>query len=193
MTLLKRILLEQRTFILPLVIVAIANVGAYVLVVRPLEVKSAGVANRAVAAKDARLAAERDAAAARALVSGKTLAEQELSTFYDKVVPADLPSARRLTYATLPALARKVNVKYEQRHTEVNPPEKGSRLARLTMQMQLQGSYAGLRQFIYEIETAPQFVIIDDVSIAQSDPAQPLLLTIAVSTYYKQGAEAHAR
>ena len=39
-----------------------------------------------------------------ALVTGKSRADQELSTFYDKVLPADLSAARRLTYATLPKL-----------------------------------------------------------------------------------------
>lgn len=188
MTLLKRILIEQRSLILPLALVMIANIGAYVLIVRPLEVKSAGAASRAEAAATALKAAEREAAAAQALVSGKTLADQELSTFYDKVVPADLPTARRLTYAALPALARKVNIQYGQRRTAVEPPEEGSRVGRLSIQMTLQGDYAGLRRFIYEIETAPEFVIIDDVTITQGDPEKPLSLTLALSTYYRLGA-----
>ena len=55
------------------------------------------------------------------LVAGKTLAEQELSTFYDKVLPADLSAARRMTYASLPALARRANVKYDASRSEIEP------------------------------------------------------------------------
>ena len=32
--------------------------------------------------------------------------------------------------------------------------------------MVLQGDYESLRQFIYELESAPEFVIIDDVTLA---------------------------
>ena len=89
-----------------------ANVFAYVLVVRPLEVKSAGAADRARQSAAALAAAEKDLAAARALVGGKSDADQELSAFYQKVLPADLTTARRLTYASLPELARKTGVRY---------------------------------------------------------------------------------
>ena len=90
--------------------------------------KSAGAEDRAAAATQALQAAERDLAGARNLVAGKTRAEQELSTFYDKVLPADLPSARRLTYATLPSLARKSNVKFIDRRSDVEPIKKDSQL-----------------------------------------------------------------
>ena len=45
--LLRRIILEKRALVLPLAIALAANVFAYVVVVRPLEVKSAGAADRA--------------------------------------------------------------------------------------------------------------------------------------------------
>ena len=40
---------------------------------------------------------------------------EELNAFYQKVLPPDQTAARRMTYASLPALARKTNVKYEAR------------------------------------------------------------------------------
>ena len=113
MTLLQRVLREKRSIIVPLFIALLANVAAYALVVRPLGVRSATAADRAQAARASLAAAEGDLEAARALVAGKTLAEQELSTFYDKVLPADMSAARRMTYASLPALARRANVKYD--------------------------------------------------------------------------------
>lgn len=188
MTLMQRIFAEKRSWIVPLAAGIVLNVAAYALAVRPLGLRSAGAADRAAAASEALKAAERDLAAARDLVAGKSQADQELSTFYDKVLPADLPSARRMTYAALPALARKSNVKYEQRRTEVEPTVENQRLGRLHIRMVLQGEYENVRRFIYELETAPTFVIIDDVTLAQNDPAKPLTLTLELSTYYKLGA-----
>jgi hypothetical protein len=142
----------------------------------PLAVKSAGAEDRAAAATLALQAAERDLAGARNLVAGKTRAEQELATFYDKVLPTDLPSARRLTYATLPSIARKSNVKFVDRRLDVEPIKKDSQLGILKIETQWQGDYESLRRFIYELESAPAFVIIDNVTLAQSDPAKPLEL-----------------
>ena len=185
MTLLKRILIEHRSIVAPLAIALLANVGVYALVVYPLGVKSAGAADRAVAAANSRKAAERDQVAAGALVTGKSNAEQELSTFYDKVLPADLPASRRMTYARLPALARQANVKYEERRFEVDQAPKTARLGHLRIRMVLQGEYEGLRQFIYELETTPEFVIIDDVTLSQDEANKPLTLMLELSTYYR--------
>ena len=188
MTLLKRILVEKRSIVAPLVIALLANVGVYALVVYPLGVKSAGAADRAIAAELALKAAERDQVAARAFVTGKSHAEQELTTFYGKVLPADLSAARRMTYARLPALARKTNVKYEERRFEVDQAPKTARLGHLRIRMVLQGEYEALRQFIYELETAPEFIIIDDVTLSQGEANKPLTLTLELSTYYRLSA-----
>jgi hypothetical protein len=188
MTLWKRILVEKRVWLVPLALGIIANIAVYLLVVYPLGVKSAGAEDRAAAAAQALQAAERDIAAARELVAGKTRADQELSTFYDKVLPADLPSARRLTYATLPLLARRSNVKFLDRRLEVEPIRKDSRLGLLKIDTSWQGDYGSVRRFIYELESAPAFVIIDGLTLAQLDETKPLTLSLHLSTYYRLGA-----
>jgi hypothetical protein len=188
MSLGKRIFVEKRAAIIPLALGLFGNIAVYALVVYPLGVKSAGAADRATAATLAVQAAEREFAAARDLVTGKKRAEEELSTFYDKVLPADLPSARRLTYATLPALARRTNVKFLDRRLDVDQIQKNAHIGRLNIRTQWQGDYESLRRFIYELESAPAFVIIDDVSLTQNDPTKPLTLTLSLSTYYRLGA-----
>ena len=190
MTFFKRILVEKRVWLIPLALGIVANIAVYLLVVYPLAVKSAGAEDRAAAATQALQAAERDLAGARNLVAGKTRAEQELSTFYDKVLPTDLPSARRLTYATLPAVARKSNVKFVDRRSDVEPIKKDSQLGIFRIDTRWQGDYESLRRFIYELESAPAFVIIDNVALAQSDPAKPLELALKLSTYYRLRAHA---
>ncbi len=186
MTLARRILTERRALILPLALALIANIAAYAFIVYPLDARAAGAADRARNAAAVSRTAERELAAARALVASKSRADQELTTFYQKVVASDLPSARRLTYARLPALAKKTNVRYEQGHFDVDPAVKGP-LGRLHIRMVLAGDYDNVRQFIYQLETSPEFVIIDDVTLAQVDPAQPLMLTLELSTYYRVG------
>jgi hypothetical protein len=185
MKLLERIFIEKRSIVLPLAIAIVVNIGVYGLVVRPLEAKSAGTAGRAAAAANALKAAERDAVAAQALVTGRTRADVDLRTFYDKVIPADYPTARRMTQALVPTLAQDANAKYEAARYERAPLEKDSRLGQLKIRIVLQGNYENVRRFIYALETAPEFVIIDDVSLAQNDLSKPLLLTLGLSTYYR--------
>ena len=55
--------------------------------------------------------------------------------------------------------------------------------------MVLQGDYESFRRFIYELETLAEFVIIDDVTLAQGEPGKPLTLTLELSTYYRVGAQ----
>ncbi len=86
------------------------------------------------------------------------------------MLPADQAAARRLTYATLPALARRTNVKFLDRRVDVEPIKDRDRLGVLKIHTQWQGDYESLRRFIYELESAPAFVIIDDVTLAQADP-----------------------
>ena len=185
MKLWKRIVVEKRAIVIPLMLALMANVAVYVLVVYPLGVKSATAADRAAAADAAVKTAEQDYNAARELVAGKARAEQELSTFYDKVLPADLSAARRLTYATLPKLARKTNVKYEQSRYEPEAPKKDERLGRLKIHVGLQGDYESFRQFLYELESAPEFVILDNFQLSQSEANKPLTLLLELSTYYR--------
>src|SRR4029077_11206917 len=109
----------------------------------------------------------------RALVEGKSRAEQELSTFFDKVLPADIPSARRLTYSALPLLGRQSNVQLVDRRFEVDKTEKNARLGLLKVHTAWQCDYESFRRFIYALETASPLGIIDDSQIPQRYPPTP--------------------
>jgi len=183
--LLERIVAEHRALVVTLVTVLVVNVAIYALVVRPLGAKQAGAADRAATAAAALASAERELAMARALVEGKTHADEELSAFYEKVLPSDLAAARRLTYASLPALARRTNVKYEERRTEVEEAEKDARLGHLRIRMGLQSDYENFRNFIYQLESTPEFVILDDVTLAEGEGSGPLTITLNLSTYFR--------
>ena len=188
MTLLRRVVAEKRGLIVPLAVALLLNIAVYALVVYPLGVKSANAADRAVQAAQARQAAEQDMASAEALVSGKGKADQELSTFYSKVLPSSLDDARRLTYARLPALARKAGMRYTERRTELEQQSsKDTQLGHVRTRMMLEGSYDNVRKFLYELETTQEFIIVDDVSLGQADTDKPVVVTLEVSTYYRLG------
>ena len=182
----KRVFLEKRALVVALAAGVVLNLAAYALIVYPRGVKSAGAAERAAVAATSLRAAELDFAGAKALVTGKTRAEEELSTFYDKVLPADESHARRQTYTALPKLARRANVKFAERRTDLDPATpKNSRVGRLQIRMVLSGEWESIRQFIYDVESASEFVIIDDVTLAQNDAGKPLTLTLELSTYFR--------
>jgi hypothetical protein len=58
------------------------------------------------------------------------------------------------------------------------------------MTMVLAGSYQDVRQFIHQLETAPEFVVIEDVALVQGEErTAPLVLTLQMATYYWTGTE----
>jgi hypothetical protein len=181
---LQRILQEHRRVLTMLALALLGNVLLYVGAVRPLAARSANASARATAAATARAAAEEELERARALVTGKARADEELATFYNNVLPSDLSAARRLTYASLPELANRTRVTYVRRSFETKEVESDSRLGQLSIRVVLQGNWENIREFIYRLETAPQFVIIDDVAIVEAQPGEPLTLTLSLSTYF---------
>ena len=73
----------------------------------------------------------------------------------------------------------------------VTPPVRAreSSLVRFTSRVELAGRYRDVRAFIHQLETAPEFVVIDDVGLSEEDAEGGVLgLTLQLSTYY-QGAE----
>jgi hypothetical protein len=183
--LLRRVLAEKRRVAMPLAVALGVNVLVYALVAHPLGVQSAGAADRAAAAAVAAQAAERELEAARALVTGKARADEELNAFYQKVLPADLAAARRLTYASLPRLAERTNVDYLQRTFERHEVEAESSLGQLSVRVLLQGDYESIRDFVYQLESASEFVIIDEVTLVEGVGSGDLTLTLNLSTYYR--------
>jgi type II secretion system (T2SS) protein M len=188
MTLVRRIFVEKRAVALPLIAALLVNVLVYALVVYPLARRAAGAVDRAATAAAALKAAERDQAAALALVTGKARAEEELATFFDSVLPADRVAASRMTWARLPALARKANVRYQAGSFETDQSLKSGRVGRMHTRMVVQGDWENIRHFIYELETSPEFLIIDGVALSQAELGKPQLLTVEVSTYYRTRA-----
>lgn len=186
--LLRRAVAEHRRLVIALAVAFAVNVLVYALVVYPLAQRVANVEQRDQAAEQALALARTEHAQASGTLTGKARASAELATFYKDVLPQDLAGARRLTYLRLARLARESNLQYER--ASYDPIiETDSTLTRLQIQMVLSGSYADMRDFIYQLETAPEFVVIDNVQLAEgSDRAGSLVVTLDLSTYYRNEA-----
>lgn len=183
----RRVIEEKRRFVLPLFVVLLANLVLYAVAVYPLERRVNGAEEQAQIARAARLAGEREHAIARATLEGKDRADRELRKFYAEVLPGDQPSARRITYLRLARLAREAGLE-PGRSTFETEALKGSTLTRLGMSLDLQGDYSAIRRFVYLLETAPEFTIIENVTLASSEQG-PLNLTLSLATYYRTRAD----
>ena len=189
----KRVVDDKRTLILFLIVGMVANVLAYTLLVRPRGDRAAGVADRATAAARDRNAAEREQTQAKDLVSGGSRAAEELTEFYAKVLPASRDEARRMMDETIPALADKTRVRWLKRTSEIADVDSDAagvgndpRLGQLTINMVLQGEYNDLRSFLYSVESASQFIVVDDVMLSEGQPDEPLTLAVRMSTFFRK-------
>lgn len=189
MSLVRRVAAERRRVILALTAALAVNIVVYGAVVYPLSQRVANVEQRNAAAEQALAAAQREHGSATGALTGKDRAAAELATFYRDVLPADLAGARRLTHLRLAQLAREANLRYDRVQAEP-VEERNSTLTRLKIEMVLVGSYADMRTFIYQLETAPEFVIVDNVELSEGgDRGGALEVTLQLSTYYRDARQ----
>jgi Tfp pilus assembly protein PilO len=187
MTLVRRAISEHRRVVVPLVIALAINVVVFAAGVYPLSQRVANIEQRDRTAEEQLLAAQRDHAQAAGTLSGKDRAATELASFYKDVLPSDLAGARRLTHLRLAQLARESNLKF-LRSTFEPVAERNRTLTRLKIEMVLSGSYADMRAFIHQLETSPEFVVIDNVELGEGAEGGPLSVTLHLSTYYRDTA-----
>jgi Tfp pilus assembly protein PilO len=181
-----RILHEHRRAIAALAILLGVNAVVYALLVYPLAERVANIQQRDAAAERALTAAQADHARATGTLTGQDRASAQLMTFYERVLPADLASARRLTHLRLPQLARQSRLRFERSAYEP-VSERGSTLTRLKTEMTLTGSYQDVRSFIHQLEASPEFVVIDDIFLAEEDAESGMLaVRLQLSTYFRE-------
>jgi type IV pilus assembly protein PilO len=184
-TLNERIFREKRHLILPLVIAIAANVVAYAVVVFPLGRQVRGAEDEMRYERDLVQQARREYDAARATVAGKQEADVSLRQFYSDVLPATASAAQRLTYLRLAQLARDANVRLERGSNSIKR-EKNSTLSKVSTDYMLTGDYRDVRRFIYSLETAPEFVVLENVALSSDQQAEHgLSVQIDVATYFR--------
>jgi Tfp pilus assembly protein PilO len=182
-----RILKEKRRLVWPIVLALVANIALFLLVVYPLSQKVKGGEREAEASAAALAEARRNHAAARATVQGKSQADEELQKFYGDVLPPDLSGARRLTNLPLDQLARKIGLRLKDQRAEARSI-RDSALSKLTITVALSGEYRDIRRFIHELETAPDFLVLENVELSQGETeARGIDVTVQIATYYRAG------
>lgn len=189
MTTFKRVFAEKRRLIWPLALVLAANIAVFLIVVYPLSQKVAMGQQDADAANVALLNARRDYENARATVTGKSQADTELKKFYEEVLPPDLSGARRITYLPIVQLAEEANLRTARVTTDF-AAIRDSGLSKLTQTAVLTGEYGDIRRFIYELETRPEFIAIENLGLAQSEiESAGITVTLQIATYFRTGAD----
>jgi Tfp pilus assembly protein PilO len=186
--LLRRIASEHRRLLVPLLLALVANVLVYTFGVYPLQQRVANIEVRNRAAAETLAAAKRQHAAASGTLTAKDRASKELATFYTTVLPQDFTGARRLTTLRLQQLARQSGLDLEK--LAATPVEdRNGTLTQLKIELDLIGDYDDIRSFLYQLEIAPEFVVIDNV-VAQEreNEGDDLAVRVDLSTYYRNSA-----
>ena len=184
---LRRVVQEKRRIVVPLLMAIAANVLLFALVVFPLGRQVASAETEAAAQRSRLNQARLDYQSARSTISGKQQADDALRTFYKDVLPSTPSAARTLTYTRLSQLAKQANVQLEHGANAVKP-EKGSRLSKLTTTYTLTGDYRDVRKFIYSLETAPEFIVLENISLTspgEQGPGHPLAVDLDIATYFR--------
>jgi len=181
----RRIVQENRRVVYILTAALVINAALYALVVYPLSQRVTSGEQEAGESTRALVAARKTFDSARGTVTGKKEADAELVKFYEEVLPPDLSGARRVLYPRLDQLARKANLTLGayRFHLDANPI---GDLRKITMTMNLTGDYSSVRRFIHELETAPEFLVLESVAVtAASEGDRRLNVVAQVATYYR--------
>lgn len=187
MSLWRRILQERRRVLWPLAAALAINLAALVLGVLPLRAAVGAAEARVIDAQrqlgEARRL-ERQAADARART---VQADEELKTFYGRVLPRDFQAAQTTANLWLLQAAEAAGLVFKASHFDWSEVRDAA-VSRASVRVTLEGPYASLRRFLRDVETAEEFLIVDRVEVADPGEAEGdagrLQVSMVVSTYF---------
>jgi Tfp pilus assembly protein PilO len=180
-----RVIADHRRWLIPAGVVLAINLIVLLAVVLPLRQSVQSGSSRAEASAQSLREAMTDFKDAEATRDGQTQASADLIRFYADVLPADISIARRITNLKFQQLARSHDVIF-QSGAAMTEELRESTLERLHVNYSLSGDWDDIRQLIYDLETGPEFIVIDNVQLVEgSQTNAPLSLTLDLSTYYR--------
>jgi hypothetical protein len=180
-----RVIADHRRWVTLVGIVLVINLAVLFAVVMPMRRSAESGTSQAAASVAALNAAIADLKDAEATRDGQTQASKDLDRFYGEVLPQNFAAARRMTQLKLAQMARSQDVRM-QSGTTTAEELRNSPLERLSVNFSLEGDWEDIRQLIYQIETGPDFIVIDNVALAEGQSANaPLSLSLEISTYYR--------
>jgi Tfp pilus assembly protein PilO len=129
--------------------------------------------------------ARRRETAAKAARAGKERADVELKQFYSEILPKDFPRAVSVVNFWLGKTAESARLRFRAGQWD-EETVRGSQLKKVTGQVTLVGEYADIRRFLFEVEAAEEFVIIEKVELSQPNAtagSTQIELALSVATY----------
>lgn len=189
MTMWRRVMTERRALVVPLLAGLAINIGVLALGVLPLQASVSGDEERAITVKSDLAGAQRLERLANDTRTSQQRADQELKKFYSEVLPQSHAEARDLLYLQLRTIARQTGLASSSSSFEPEAVDDSS-LMRFRVDVTLTGEYSSIRRFLYDVETAEEFFIVQSVKLGPSNQrasSGSLEVVLSVSTYY-QGA-----
>ncbi len=187
MSLWARVYEDRRRVILPLAVLAAAGIAALLFGVWPLQSRVAATENAALEASVDLATARRLERQARDAAANRKRADADLQTFYADVLPRDFATATRTTNRWLQEAARDAGLEFKSAHFDWSPI-RDSRLSRAFSTVTLSGRYANIRRFLYAVETASEFIVVEQVGLAEASSTRgrggSLDVSLVVSTYF---------
>jgi Tfp pilus assembly protein PilO len=180
-----RVMRDYRAALLPVGILLAINIVVLIAVVLPLSNRVSAEERRVDEKMRERQLAEAGLKQAEAMRDGKAKATTDLDMFYKQMLPTSVSVASRITELKIQLLAKKHDVTY-QRTTATTQCIRESALEQMSLSMRLTGEYEDVRALLYELETSPEFVVIDKVDLAEGLSSNaPLSFSLEVSTFYR--------
>jgi Tfp pilus assembly protein PilO len=189
MTRWSRIYAERRAVVLPVLLLLIANLAVLAIGVWPLQRSVGAAADEEFQALLDLEQARREDRDARMAETRKQEVDVELRKFYKDILPRDLASAQVVTQLWLAQVAKQNGVVFQQgthRHAEV----RDSQLIKVTSEATLLGTYRDIRRFLFAVESAPEFVIVEEAQLGDTsagpaqNPTGELEIAIKAATYF---------
>jgi hypothetical protein len=191
MSLWRRILVERRTVVIPVAVLLAINVVVLIAVVLPLQQSVASAQEEVYASSMALTAAKAEEKRAEHAAAQGTQADRDLRQFYAEILPVDFIRARDGVQFWVASTARSLGLQHTGIETSRPTEVRDSRLRRVTAKFTLRGDYNNIRRFIYAVEAAEEFLIIERVQLAQPGVQQPtstiLEVDLDLATYFVGG------
>ena len=186
MSLWRRVFTERRRVVLPVLVALLASIAVLVLGVLPLKRAVVSAQDNSLQQFASLANARKEDMQAKAARTGKERADTELEKFYAEILPRSYAGAIDILDHWLGDAAEEVQLRFRSGQWDTEDVRDSS-LTKVTGKVTLTGEYNNIRKFLYNLETATEFVIVESVELSQSNVNQAnsaLEVALAVATYY---------
>jgi Tfp pilus assembly protein PilO len=91
-------------------------------------------------------------------------------------------------YLRILQLAEQFDLAPPRYSIDPNAQRRDTALGKLSMTLTVSGEYPNIRRFIHALESAPEFLVLENVAVTQGESgSRTLQVTAVVSTYFRAG------